>query len=926
MAEVYHNNIIDIDLESGTLFRSFLNHTIGSGDNNANWYGVRVFRKGEPIALSGCSVQGLFMPASGAAILISDGTHTWVSGNEAAVLLPQACYNVKGQFTLTIKIIGTNSYSITDTVRIIDGVVADTYSENPVAPTAAVPTYQEILAVYDQMVAAKDGSVRFDIDQTLTAAQMTQARGNIAAASESDVSDLNLALDDAIKIDPVIIHASENVAFLGNGTYYPYPMTFLTSTISIKFRDSNNNILFLYDENENLIPASYQHPTLGGLELPKRCTITVDGTDVYLKLYLNKDEYDAGYARNNYHWHFTEIPTVIYTNAPITFNRMYTEEVAPDHITTLNPQNEEMYEQIESYVLDSDRTEEYADQKANSFLKTENFASAVTSLIPVNRFNEVFNTIPVIIPENTKQEFPGDGAYFPYPLLFTATADNVFFYNASDEVLFLYDENNNKLPQKYQHPTIGSFSFSRRNKLVIDGTDVYYCIYINKTEYDSGISRDDYHWHFLEKPAYIRTTNIPISFQIPYFETIDQANQILTKINTETSIGLLDQIGEFVYSKQFASLDNQDEFARRLTTKVIRDANKMNHLFRIATFNIARYGQGHWYKIKECLQNYGIDICALQEVSYPQGGGGSTMNNTLKGFFTSWQFSSFSDNGNVGEFPNNGNYPNNVRNLMTGNGFAIDSTVETYLSVQAQSGDYRYVAKSVVSLPKYMDKRGSDKLKLSIYNTQLEVVSATVAEAQAREILSMAQSDENPFVIIVGDTNDFTLEKNVWKIFKNGGFAPIINTNSSTTAGVEDFNCIDNIFLSSRVKAKSYNIVCAQEYPFIHRTTRVQYGALSDHDLVFADIEFDYSDIRCVNLVLDHCTTTWTKGWLNNQETISFAIVADNGYVLPNAPNKMLDCMMANSEALSYSNGIVTIDGTKLVGDVFIKMVATAVN
>ena len=195
MAEVYHNNIIDIDLESGTLFRSFLNHTIGSGDNNANWYGVRVFRKGEPIALSGCSVQGLFMPASGSAILISDGTHTWVSGNEAAILLPQACYNVKGRFTLTIKIIGTNSYSITDTVRIIDGVVADTYSENPVAPTAAVPTYQEILAVYEQMVAAKEGSVRFDIDQTLTTAQMTQARGNIAAASESDVSDLKSALN-----------------------------------------------------------------------------------------------------------------------------------------------------------------------------------------------------------------------------------------------------------------------------------------------------------------------------------------------------------------------------------------------------------------------------------------------------------------------------------------------------------------------------------------------------------------------------------------------------------------------------------------------------------------------------------------------------------------------------------------------------------
>ena len=194
MAAVYHNDSVDIELESGTVFRSFLNHTIGSGDNNANWYGVRVFRNGEPVNLTGCSVQGIFMPSSGSAILISDSTHTWVSENEAAVLLPQACYNVKGQFTLAIKIIGTTAYTTTGTVRIVDGVVADTYSENPVAETETVPTYQEILAVYDQMVAAKDGSVRFDIEQELTAAQMTQARGNIAAASESDVSDLKSAL------------------------------------------------------------------------------------------------------------------------------------------------------------------------------------------------------------------------------------------------------------------------------------------------------------------------------------------------------------------------------------------------------------------------------------------------------------------------------------------------------------------------------------------------------------------------------------------------------------------------------------------------------------------------------------------------------------------------------------------------------------
>ena len=38
----------------------------------------------------------------------------------------------------------------------------------------------------------------------------------------------------------------------------------------------------------------------------------------------------------------------------------------------------------------------------------------------------------------------------------------------------------------------------------------------------------------------------------------------------------------------------------------------------------------------------------------------------------------------------------------------------------------------------------------------------------------------------------------------------------------------------------------------------------------------------------------------------------------------MRDCQIANPEALSYSNGTVTIDGSKLIGDVYIKIAATA--
>lgn len=213
MAAIYHNDVVDIDLEKGTIHRAFLNYTIGSGDNNANWFGVNVYRNDEPVDLTGCSVQGLFMPSVGSAILISDNTHTRVQNNEASVLLPQACYNVKGRFTLAIKIIGTNSYSITDTVRIVDGVVADTNSESPVAPTESVPTYQEILSVYDQMVAVKEGSVRFDTEQSLTDEQKAQARDNISGASAAEVSDLNSAISPLYTVI-----ASQIIA----NSYWPY--------------------------------------------------------------------------------------------------------------------------------------------------------------------------------------------------------------------------------------------------------------------------------------------------------------------------------------------------------------------------------------------------------------------------------------------------------------------------------------------------------------------------------------------------------------------------------------------------------------------------------------------------------------------------------------------------------------------------------
>ena len=180
---VYKRNIVDIDLEQGQIHRAFLNHSIGMYDQQADRFGIRVFRDKEPVNLTGVSVEGVFMPPQGSPIAITGGTYTVVEGNKAEVILPQACYNYEGQFTLAIKLVDSGN-SVTGTMRIVDGMVDNTHASGTVAPTDAVPTYQEVLAVYEQMVAAKDGSVRFDITQSLTTTQRTKARQNIGISAE----------------------------------------------------------------------------------------------------------------------------------------------------------------------------------------------------------------------------------------------------------------------------------------------------------------------------------------------------------------------------------------------------------------------------------------------------------------------------------------------------------------------------------------------------------------------------------------------------------------------------------------------------------------------------------------------------------------------------------------------------------------------
>jgi endonuclease/exonuclease/phosphatase family metal-dependent hydrolase len=349
----------------------------------------------------------------------------------------------------------------------------------------------------------------------------------------------------------------------------------------------------------------------------------------------------------------------------------------------------------------------------------------------------------------------------------------------------------------------------------------------------------------------------------------------------------------------------------------IRKMNDERHAFRVATFNIKGSGgfrQDNWPKLKECLEDYGVDICGLQEVYFPLQN--KSDYGTFAEYFKSEQFPYVSDNGDAyGVEVGSAEIGKNERMLLSR--FPIGETTETYYTRQTPDGDYRYLAKTEITLPRYMDKRGSEKLKMSVYNTQLEVMYASVTQAQAREIVEIVAQDENPFIIIMGDTNDFTLDKEVWKIFEAAGFTPVVSTNTATVSNTYDFNCIDNFFLSKRIKALNHDVVWAQKYPWGNQSM------LSDHDLVIADVELDYSDIRCLNYKTLFCSVQTSTGrdWLTNEETMTVTITPYDGYELSSV--KVQD-MGINITSTTYANGVVTLTGADLRGDVFIDATAVA--
>lgn len=163
------------------------------GDNLAHTWEVQVKRNGIPVDMIGGNVVGYFQRKDGNTVMVN-GT---IEDSICKVTMAQECYAISGAMKAVMRYTEASTHTVitlayhafTVQGRIDDGGIID--------PGEVIPSIDDLLAEIEAMEeataaaeAAATKSVRYDSAQTLTDAQKEQARGNVGAASEDDVTDL----------------------------------------------------------------------------------------------------------------------------------------------------------------------------------------------------------------------------------------------------------------------------------------------------------------------------------------------------------------------------------------------------------------------------------------------------------------------------------------------------------------------------------------------------------------------------------------------------------------------------------------------------------------------------------------------------------------------------------------------------------------
>ena len=160
----------------------YLDGSLFTADNKGNLIGVNVFSDGEPATLTG-SVTGYCVLSTGVSVPVA-GT---VTGSQAYIILPDSAYTTPGVINIILKL--TSGTDVTTIAAIVSNVIGI----GGVVVTPNTQTIAEWTAQINATISAlENGAVRYDASQSLTTAQKTRARTNIAA----NTSAVNISGED----------------------------------------------------------------------------------------------------------------------------------------------------------------------------------------------------------------------------------------------------------------------------------------------------------------------------------------------------------------------------------------------------------------------------------------------------------------------------------------------------------------------------------------------------------------------------------------------------------------------------------------------------------------------------------------------------------------------------------------------------------
>ena len=396
-----------------------------------------------------------------------------------------------------------------------------------------------------------------------------------------------------------------------------------------------------------------------------------------------------------------------------------------------------------------------------------------------------------------------------------------------------------------------------------------------------------------------------------------------------------------------------DEMIRRIKMESIRAANQTRHCLRIGNWNLYGAGRdpvkgenGNWPVVSRVLAERGLDICGFEEVKYQDGSTATNLTEYLT-YTRPYQFSY--GNTNV---PDGTTWSPKSNRAMISRYEVVESVeIPTYVD----SGNYnnRSFLYTKVALPRFSDCMGGLQY-LAFYVIHPTVATEANQTLEWQVLINHLQANKCAFKIVVSDTNDWYYNSSGypvhWAMLENVGLTSVNDGSPKTTTGANDIdeqgnptndqsydhNSLDNIFVSSNIHVKDWNVVSCWD---IERLANGK--AVSDHDLIYADLEFDYSDLIvpmrpmtewiAVIQNLTHCTSSFVPTYdnpLNMQrwdmtQAFSCTLTADTGYTLSSVTVKVGG---KDKTSQYYSNGTVSVPASAMsAGDILITAVATEV-